>query len=413
MSGRMKIAAKLIQDLEFEMAQQVLEKKIDNQQALYWLSLLHRYNDNYTKEKLIVDSALKIDNSDQYMQQRQKWHSLPYFEKYEPRKCPQLPDSFSAVDSTHIKQLTVVTGGDSNVFTQIYECIESIRNTKFYKDVEIAVLDSGLTEKDKSTLKSKFNISQFYDVYEILKKHLDPKIKTFQDIIKSGKLRTLIGQIGVNQSIQTRYMLWIEPDIWVQDERSFNLLFEKTLKYGAAAIEHVCRGNIGRVFHMFPEEKINTVISIKNEKAIAGGLYCIDLNRGSFFKYAMTYINNFLMENGYQDFCEELAVQTGFYSYESNAESVLERFHNYSYISMFLNEDNYLIDPNYNKIIGLYHYVGSETKARAYQYTLPKKFDDGHVGQAIRSIRYRDLPWQDKPEILSQLLKEVQICLDA
>ena len=80
---------------------------------------------------------------------------------------------------------------------------------------------------------------------------------------------------------------------------------------------------------------------------------------------------------------------------------------------MFLDENNFLIDPNYNKIIGLYHYIGSETKIHAYKYTLPKLFHDGHVETVIRSIRYRDLPWRDKPEILSQLLKEAQTCLDA
>src|SRR5688572_16686836 len=91
MSGRVELAVKLIREGELSIAAQILEKDVQNIQALYLSSLIYRYNDAYDKEKLIVDKALALDQSNQYMQERFAWHGLPLFDKMVTRQPLHLP----------------------------------------------------------------------------------------------------------------------------------------------------------------------------------------------------------------------------------------------------------------------------------------------------------------------------------
>ncbi len=214
MSSRVEMARKLVQENEFEVAKQILEKEHQDLEALYLLSLLYRYDDEYDKERAVVEKSLALDADQNYMKDRLKWHNLPIFDRVVPRKPLHLPRDPDTTPSAEVlENMCFVTGADSKYFELMVECIESIKATRLYKDVPICVLDCGLTDEEKHYLIEKLSVKEIKD----------PK--------KSSYISELL--LGINISLTARtilhhifpgyqYYFYVDADAWVQDERSID-----------------------------------------------------------------------------------------------------------------------------------------------------------------------------------------------
>ena len=95
-----------------------------------------------------------------------EWHSRPVFHKdpskskTQPRPALRLERDSNYIPSDEtIQSLCFVTGASSNApyFDLVIQLIESIKATRFYKDVDIKVLDCGLNQEDIQYLKERFN----------------------------------------------------------------------------------------------------------------------------------------------------------------------------------------------------------------------------------------------------------------
>ncbi len=138
MSSRVEMARKLVQENEFEVAKQILEKEHQDLEALYLLSLLYRYDDDeYDKERVVIEKSLTLSADQNYMKERLKWHNLPIFDRIVPRKPLHLPrDPDTAPSAEVLENMCFVTGqaqyhwSSSHLFQR---CIELSTKAKFVR----------------------------------------------------------------------------------------------------------------------------------------------------------------------------------------------------------------------------------------------------------------------------------------
>lgn len=190
---------------------------LNSKKDLYLRSLKYRYADEYEKELEVIQRSLEVDANDPYMRERKKWHDLPQFEKYVPRKS-----IFLSKDSTQIPQqetldnLCFVTCASSGNYEWCIECLESLQNTSLYKNTPIIIVDLGFTDDQKHYLFENFPIRRFsapivnlladfsYDDVKVLANH--------QNIFFDQHCEDFA------------YICHIEPDTWIQDERGIDQL---------------------------------------------------------------------------------------------------------------------------------------------------------------------------------------------
>ena len=122
---------------------------------------------------------------------------------------------------------TIVSLADSNYFKLLDELIDSILSFNESKDIDICVLDAGLTEDQIEILSTK--------VKQIKKAEWDIEVPGY----KIGKKEWLKSQ--VSRAFLPKYFpgyekyLWIDCDAWVQDWSSVELYF-KACKNGKLGI---------------------------------------------------------------------------------------------------------------------------------------------------------------------------------
>jgi len=161
--SRLALAAELIQDHQFELAIEMLKKDASDLKSIILLSYLYRLFDKYDDEKEVIEKGLESGVTDSYLEDRKSWLNLSMFDKTVPRQKLHLPrDPLKVPDSKDIEKLCFITGGDTNYYPLIVECVESIRNTALYKDCDVFVLDCGLTDDQKNHLTEKLN-AKVYD----------------------------------------------------------------------------------------------------------------------------------------------------------------------------------------------------------------------------------------------------------
>ena len=113
---------------------------------------------------------------------------------------------------------TIVSLADSNYFPLLNELIDSILNFKESKNVDICILDAGLSEQQKKDLSSKVKV--------IKKAEWDIQVPGY----KVGNKEWLKSQ--VSRAFLPKYFpgykkyLWIDCDAWVQDWSSVELYFK-------------------------------------------------------------------------------------------------------------------------------------------------------------------------------------------
>ena len=117
-----------------------------------------------------------------------------------------------------MKNYTIVSLADANYFDLLNELVNSILQFKESDDVDICILDAGLTHEQKTTLSKK--------VKQIKKAEWDIEVPDY----KIGKKEWLKSQ--VSRAFLPKYFpgykkyLWIDCDAWVNDWNSVELYFK-------------------------------------------------------------------------------------------------------------------------------------------------------------------------------------------
>ncbi len=117
-----------------------------------------------------------------------------------------------------MKNYTIVSLADANYFDLLNELVNSILQFKESDDVDICILDAGLTDEQKTTLSKK--------VKQIKKAEWDIEVPGY----KIGKKKWLKSQ--VSRAFLPKYFpgykkyLWIDCDAWVNDWNSVELYFK-------------------------------------------------------------------------------------------------------------------------------------------------------------------------------------------
>ena len=117
-----------------------------------------------------------------------------------------------------MKNYTIVSLADANYFDLLNELVNSILHFKESDDVDICILDAGLTDEQKTTLSKK--------VKQIKKAEWDIEVPGY----KIGKKEWLKSQ--VSRAFLPKYFpgykkyLWIDCDAWVNDWNSVELYFK-------------------------------------------------------------------------------------------------------------------------------------------------------------------------------------------
>ena len=117
-----------------------------------------------------------------------------------------------------MKNNTIVSLADSNYFDLLNELVDSILKFPEGKEVDICILDAGLSDEQKKILSNK--------VKEVKKADWDIEVPSY----KVGKKEWLKSQ--VSRAFLPKYFpgykkyLWIDCDAWVQDWSSVELYFK-------------------------------------------------------------------------------------------------------------------------------------------------------------------------------------------
>ena len=117
-----------------------------------------------------------------------------------------------------MKNYTIVSLADANYFDLLNELVNSILQFKESDNVDICILDAGLTDEQKTTLSKK--------VKQIKKAEWDIEVPGY----KIGKKEWLKSQ--VSRAFLPKYFpgykkyLWIDCDAWVNDWNSVKLYFK-------------------------------------------------------------------------------------------------------------------------------------------------------------------------------------------
>lgn len=429
MSGRLKIAAQLIQDREFGIARQMLEKETNDTQACYWLSLLYRYQDDYDKEKMIIDKALALDRSNAYMQERLAWHNLPLFDRLVPRQQLCLPKNPQKIPSiSTLEQLCFVTAGGSD--TPYRECfiqlLESIRATQLYKEIPIMIMDTGLTDQDKDFIQKNFA--------PVIIKDPDWDVDIINNLQTSGGERLTQGLKACTARPfipkhfpGCRYYFWLDTDVWIQDERCLDLMIDQAVRQGVSATYHFS-GTQNFLFagswwdHMTQNGKWilpEQATFLQDKKVIAGGAICIDNQTGIFEMWQRAFTADFAHSKQAWG-PDELSCLYSVYKILPKLEYLgFEQAYSMNFTGPpIINTDGILCVPDSAKIVGLFHFCGTKKDlffVPVIESNVSIDLQINKYGQVPRKmvpLHYRTWPWQDKPGILSHLMQDIKSTLE-
>lgn len=392
MSGRIDLARQLLKDQELAVAKQMLAKESADPEALYLLSLLHRYDDEYDLEKTVVDKALEIDGSNAYMRERLSWHDLPIFDRVVPRQPLHLPRDPKTIPSTEVlENMCFVTGADSKYFQLMVECIESIKATRLYKNVPICVLDCGLTDEDKDYLVKELHIKDIKDMATVC-----PEIQ--DGFLKNIFMRPRLDKLFPGY----RYYFFIDADAWVYNENSIDMYIHYATQYGIGISRDLCAPKNGKFYGFFgcyPHVIASSLWDeelIRKAPAINAGIYCLDIQSNLCRKWAENVDVN-IQERGLQNFTDQSALSLALGAL--NINSVLSSANNYFYpVKSAYLENNLFYSIDSKELLGCIHAAGGSNQLVKYTYYQTAALQKDGT-QVKVSYRYRVWPWQDKPQI--------------
>ena len=116
-----------------------------------------------------------------------------------------------------MKNNTIVSLADSNYFDLLNELVDSILKFSESKEVDICILDAGLSVEQKSILSKK--------VKEIKKAEWDIEVPGYK-VGEKEWLKVKYQELLPNYFPGYKKYLWIDCDAWVNDWRSIELYFK-------------------------------------------------------------------------------------------------------------------------------------------------------------------------------------------
>lgn len=266
------------------------------------------------------------------------------FKEMKPRNPLHLKRDSRFIPKTEtMQQLCIVTAADRKYFSLLTEFIESIKATRYYKDIDICIVDCGLTSKQKIDLKQRWGITNIKDPgWDVKVKKGTPKH------VKSITVRPYIAKHFPGY----RYYLWIDSDAWIQDERVLDRFVHLCQKQGWA----FCSSN-------FPNWAFLTLqtlpykdwfkIAFKNK--LQGGVFCFDVN-SPYPQLWASYMEEVVEKRGFHYMTEEDAAN--FIYYQENLR-FLNRHENYVVLRfgnpVLRKGDDTFYDPWTNEPIGIVH----------------------------------------------------------
>lgn len=403
MSSRVDLAKQLLRDQEFAVAKQMLEKESEDPEALYLLSLLYRYDDEYDQEKTVIDKALKIDDSNTYMCDRLAWHSLPIFDRVVPRQPLHLSRDPDMTPSHEIlEQMCFVTGADSKYFQLMVECIESIKATRLYKDVSIFVIDQGLTVDEKNYLVNSIKIKTIKNVKE-----------SFRDLDLQGLSASIFSRAYLpNLFPGYQYYFFVDADTWVHDERAIDRYLKYACDFGlgganesgaTSARENVKCWDYPHCFQNILSNKYLDIERLRTLPLVNGGLWCM---RQDLFERYQFYMQECIDAFGLKYFTDMAALHA--MMLERKISDVLSIYDNYQipkhrHTLPFCDENNVFYAQQNRQPVGLVHLTPNAANI-SYTDTYALDVQTGQPRQV--SYHYRTWPWQDKQEIQEMIRKE-------
>ena len=236
----------------------------------------------FEKEKKLIMHALTLFPDWKYLQDRLEWHSRPLFHKdpdkskMQPRKPLHLPrDPQYTPSAQTIQNLCFVTGASSNppYFDLVVQLIESLKATRFYKDVAIKVLDCGLTQDDIDYLKTRFNAEVKDPGWDVDVSLLEESSSTLP--IQKNGFKGIMARPYLHQHFPGyQYYFWLDADMWIQDERGLDRLLSLAQRQGFGVVIETGSPFIQK--HCFLQSLHQTYHSAEllNRHLIFGGFFC-------------------------------------------------------------------------------------------------------------------------------------------
>lgn len=443
--NRLSFAAELIKGHQYELAIEMIKKEPNNQQASYLLSLLYRLLDRYGDEQKVVEQALDANASqDDYFQQRKAWHAQDTYKKMVARQPLHMPrDPLKIPDPEDIKKMCFITGGDQNYYQLIVECVESIRTTNMYKDCDIYVLDCGLKDDQKQYLTETLKVTSVYDP------GWDVDVPLTNQLNEQGQLTNYPTPIGFKCMVARphmdkhfpgyQYYMWLDADVWVQDERAIDLYLHYAKTQGMGLSHHI-------TFDIYDENNCyfappvlipENKTFLKGKEAAIVSAFCIDASTDIFDQWRKNFNEN-IKSQGFWWNTEE---QTLGLTFHQRKLKHMVQHQNHSALvreglPIVYDNDNILHSSRTSQILGTihlssgkwYHYFPSQKRMhpirteQEYQHhlqqygwgvqreycfkhnILPEQL--GIPNRHLISCRFRVWPWADKPELKELLSQE-------
>lgn len=396
MSNRIDLAKQLLRDGEYTIAKQMLAKEGADPQALYLLSLLYRYDDEYDQEKTVIDKALEIDGGNTYMRDRLAWHNLPIFDRVVPRQPLHLPHDPKMMPSAEVlENMCFVTGADSKYFQLMVECIESIQATQLYQNVPICIFDNGLTDEQKHYFQEKLGVKEIFNSAAAIDKtnnayYLQNMIKSRLDLIFE----------------KYKYLFFIDADAWCYNENSIDAYINMCLNSGVGIAVDLCAPQSGKFagFHgcnlnvldesMWGENLFNQV------PAINSGIFCAESKSPVLELWRKNIELNY--RKGINVFTEQASLNVAVA--EIGVRQCLSPSNNYFYpIRPSVLRNGIFHNAENGEIVGFFHAAGGPNAQIKYQY-YPGTFALNEKGEKIEvSYHYRVWPWKDKPQVKTMI----------
>lgn len=399
MKHSLKLAAQSLKMSDFDGAKQILEKKSNDEKELYWLSLIYRYEDQYDQEKDIVEKSLQLDSNNSYMQERLAWHNLSLYEKQVPRQQIFIKDEQSWRNE-FLAHTTIVSGCDSSQmdFKLLVDMLRSLHSLAIYKNVDISILDCGMTDDQKHFLVTHFSIKN------VVLPNCDVPIKSGH-INKEMIARPFIPECFPGY----KYYVHLDADTWIQDENVLDKYFLLSQRQEIALSSHF--GDDVKFFGEWGCDQGTIAPAFwyleffKKIPFCNAGVFCIRHPSHIFEQYKECLLAN-LSQCGASHASEQSALNC-VVSKNWPLEILLPQ-HNcliHCHLSKGDLEKDGPIILWKKQSIGIIHLSGRLEKTTLYPH-LQSLYDINTEKKEKTSFYFSVWPWQDKPEIKKLLQKE-------
>lgn len=407
-------------------------------ETLYLASLMARYLNEFDWEKSILEklslcsqpskNVVDFDLKERltqkilnlytlpfsYLEERKKWHRLSWFERCCPRERRRKIPTQLGENSTDCKDITVVTSGSTKTMAAVMESLASIRDTVGFETRPLVMLDLGLTTTERTCLKTRYGVSSFIDVFQLIEKRMGwktDKERVSRLYSMNAGLLHAVAHAFVEAHLKTRFFLWIDAGSWIQTDTTIDTLYALALEQGVGIIERNAQETVAE---LVPCGKLSDDLDndLKIVKACTSGLFCVDREH-AFSKNFTECVVACLNEEDY------LSLETGFAFnkaiYVHNRRVKLLQDNHYYRIEgsqrrPCLNDANELIHPKNKKTIGcLYLSPTVPMRNEGYCCSLRKIKEEDSFDMVKSSLHYRTLPDHDKEALLELINTSKQV----